>query len=312
MAPSVAASLLLNADHAEFAGEYDDSIDPISGSPLRQGDVIQILSDVPNDGGLGEHFGIVVTANCDLMWNKHFGVVTYVPVVPVEVYVHRYLLPKLLFGELEKAQKALRLKVLEKGNRILFDRVLDMIETRAYSPAEISRLLPAGINVGSDVARQMKIKEAIDKFNKADTPAEAFAVVAVLAGDVDAILKVKKPSVLAFFADLRNRLTGSLAGDALFIGRISRENCSGYVAVLRLLKEIAHGQISLSAVGEHRDPHKYSARRIACLRTLYTHRLVQQMSHVFTDIGLPEDYETARCSVVENRLRGLLGISDES
>jgi hypothetical protein len=57
-----------------------------------------------------------------------------------------------------------------------------------------------------------------------------------------------------------------------------------------LLREIDHDRIARNAVDERRLGPTAQASRIGRLSLLYLHRLVQQLTRVFSDIGLPDEY----------------------
>ena len=65
----------------------------------------------------------------------------------------------------------------------------------------------------------------------------------------------------------------------------------GHIAYLRLIREIRDHQISRTPVEEMRAKGSLVARRIARLSLIYLHRLTQKTAMVFTDIGLPTEYE---------------------
>jgi hypothetical protein len=290
-----------------FGGEYDESADLRDSDGLRQGDVLQLIPREP-EAELERYFGVVVTANCDLAQNKHFGVVTYVPLVPVEFYIHRFTLPKVLDNEEVKSLRLLKGRILEKCDTILFDRVVDMMYSNSYTLDEISGSVSGQLSIRDEVARHLAVLSALGKAREVADPQVAIYGLVELASALDIILKPKKPTINGFLADIENRLTRSMAGDCIFLSQISSNHGSGYTAILRMIRELSHDRISLSASAEQRDPGQFSARRVSRLRTLYIHRLVQQMAQVFTDIGLPGEYETARDTVVSRRLRDLLKV----
>jgi hypothetical protein len=56
-----------------FAGEYDELVDLNIETELRQGDVLQLIAR-PDSNEIERHFGVVVTADCDLALGKNFGI----------------------------------------------------------------------------------------------------------------------------------------------------------------------------------------------------------------------------------------------
>jgi len=91
-------------------------------------------------------------------------------------------------------------------------------------------------------------------------------------------------------SDIESFLT-NLPGDALFLNSLSAEVSRGYVAYLRLLREIRDQQIALRAM---RRPYEITSERFARLKPPYVYHLTQKLAAVFSAIGLPTEYEDER------------------
>jgi hypothetical protein len=290
--------------HTAFIGEFDELFDPNASTELRQGDVLQLI---PRQGSseFECHFGVIVTANCDLALGKNFGILTYIPIIPVECYIQQFILPRLMELEERGSLQRLRDQVLKKADEILYERVVDMIYSENYKISEICDGLPDYIEIHAEIEGHATILSAVKEVRKSPRPAAAMSNLAILAKVLDEVLKPRKPHLNRFSKDLHSRVVKS-PDDCLFLGKISAEHNEGYTAVLRMLRELSDDRVALSPIAEREHPGHFWARRVSRLKTLYIHRLVQQMSRVFTDIGLPVDYEASRETVVAERLHLLL------
>lgn len=291
-----------------FDGEYDalyNERDP----QIRQGDVFQFFTGPgprPRSGDdWAAYFGVAVTANCDLVHGKHAGVLSYAPVVPVNVYASLIALPRVMERLRRQAEASLQDILPVGGNWPTLDRLLEMVGL-GETVENIRRVLPASDDTDAVVKCVGKVaacapwRRNVERAT-ATTHDEVFSIAAdVLARLRDAEGSRKKPSRSDLLrSELRNNLLKQLPGDALFLSKVSQSDAEGYIAYLRLIREISVSRIATSPVMESRMGEEVVARRIGRLSTLYVHRLLQQMASVFTDIGLPSDYETHRDRTID-------------
>jgi hypothetical protein len=89
----------------------------------------------------------------------------------------------------------------------------------------------------------------------------------------------------------------SLPGDSFFVGRLGSMPSAGWVAYLRLVREIQHDSVAIRQP-DLRKPGTV-AKRVARLRSPYIYRMTQQLIDVFAAIGLPTEYELSRTGVVD-------------
>lgn len=284
-----------------FPGEFERVAD--ADEPIRQGDVIQLIASSGSEEW-GSHFGVILTANCDLVHKKHGGVLSYVPVVPVDVYVRAITVPRMIQSDLDKAMDQLSDLLPGESGWPTKSRLIEMIELSG-SPDSACASLPTD-------DRSEPVAACLKKIGVCAVAAAACAQ----ASSIEQILAAADEQRRAFreidghkslppldnlLKDLRERLTRTLPGDALFLECLSETYRAGYIAYLRLIREIRHDSIATSAVEEARLQDQASARRVSRLQLLYLHRLAQQMSRVFSDIGLPDQYERNRSLAVDSR-----------
>jgi hypothetical protein len=285
------------ADEEGFQGENDEKF-VSADAPLRQGDVLQLLASKDADDW-SAHFGVLVTADCDLAHGKSGGVVTYVPAVPVEVYVQAFILPAEAERHADRADRALAETLERHELSISRARILEMLAL-GETPDAIVALARLDGPSRPDAHRAISRIQACNFARAALESQPSFedsvqALVSLRAAINDlAPNPSKKPASQLVRSDISSRLN-TLRNDAMFVSRLSPNHTHGCVAYLRLLREMPISLIALSPAHERLDPTiSFRARRIARLRLLYVHKLLQQMAAVFTDIGLPTDYEAER------------------
>jgi hypothetical protein len=269
------------------------------GTALRQGDVF-VFRDSDENHEIWQQFGIVVTADCDLANNKHHGILSYVPVLPLRDYLARVTVPRLASDQrarsLQRMSDAIKQAEDSRG-------VADGLSTRAIEEFATMRdgaqeLIAHLDQVSSD--QRDRISEAIAEVAACDR----LSALSSYADMFSALVKIYKPTrrktaeeLLA--ADLRNRLS-NLPGDAFFIGTLDDSRRGGYVAYLRLVRELRNHQVCTTYF--KRYGRGILAERISRLEAPYLYRLTQLLAEVFASIGLPEEYESARDEVIETNL----------
>lgn len=74
-----------------------------SDEPIGQGDILYWQDSKENF----EHAGIIVTADCDLTWRKHWGKISVVPIISLECCLEELLAPKMLSSRKKKIGRAI-------------------------------------------------------------------------------------------------------------------------------------------------------------------------------------------------------------
>ncbi|QYX77575.1 hypothetical protein [Streptomyces akebiae] len=289
---------MMDATSAPFR-EYETGL---SEQPLRQGDVLEFLQKEEFPTGWRDTIAIVVTANCDLSFGKHWGTVTYVPAIPFDVYVQQFIIPKIIATECTKSEKILHSLFTQEVATESVERALEMLQL-GYPMEEISVLLPPDgkgrprfeaelQTLGLYWTAQVTLKQCTDSD-------EYWRHIEGLSADLDKLRKPKTSSKELLRKEIKSRLK-SFPGDTLFLCEPGPGYAGGYVVMLRLIRSIEDTSVALRPADEYHSPGQHRARRIARLKILYCHRVVQQMAQVFTDIGLPADYEGARDSHLDD------------
>ena len=293
----MAKPLKSELENMPWAGEteaIDDS------RPISQGDILRW--EVP------EHpwrtFGVAVTADCDIAEQKHGGVLSYVPIVQLQDYWQVITLPKQIEDYLSsKFQKMLfeRIRGAARAYRPEFSADLSdtaLLDMTATSPAAaiVETLRVPERDRPAFVRQLLAFRAARSELGGLELKQLAAVLAelrAAIAGDANAV-----PNVLSILDDLA-RGVRNLPGDAFFIGHIVASDARGFVAYLRLVRELRTDALATRPADVQRGA---SARRIAKLKSPYLYRLTQQLASVFSDIGLPADYESHR-QALANEIR---------
>jgi hypothetical protein len=215
-----------------------------------------------------------------------------VPILPLKTYWRLVILPKkieqYLAGKLKPALIE-RIRSLQKNHRPEFPEALSdqaVDDMLALEPQLILDSLAVPEAQRDGPRRQLAAYRAA-----LEVPADAsLEVLCNLLAELRAASLVGKPrDVAGVFEELYLNAC-NLPGDAFFIGSIQGIADEAFVAYLRLVRELPAGSVATTASALKTA----TVRRIARLRSPFLYRLTQQLAHVFSDIGLPRDYETKR------------------
>lgn len=283
--------------------ECDDVTDD---SVLVQGDVFEWLERKDDPW---QQFGVIVTANCDILHQKHRGILSYVPVLALEDYLRIFFFPSAL-------RKGVKPIAEQLGRTLLAAEVADAI--RAYQAENLPDFPePVSDSVALQWALTLTPDSLADELRiTASGPRKTFLtlvedfrmVEAAAAGEAyaaqwDALVRLRvrqgataEKAQERIWSEMRASIK-DLPGDGFFLGRLGSVSGHGWIAYLRLVREIQHHRVAV----RHSDIRKkdVAAKRVARLRSPYIYKLTQQLIDVFAAIGLPSEYEESRSSVVD-------------
>jgi hypothetical protein len=267
--------------------------------PLQQGDLFEWRAQSSDPY---KKYGIIVTADCDLAQRKHFGVVSYVPILTLRDYWRLHVLPTRLdrilppvLGQLTKimrvAQQKLTAYPTPLSEAVVEEWIRSELTERIASVLEINN---ANIRKRLEQLAEGYV-EGLNSKETGDFHEQFDAIVS---------LRVSLGTNESKATDaLREELTSnveSLPGDAFFLGALEDTDAKGFVAYLRFIRELDQSQVAIR-FSDLQHP-SVLARRTHRLRSPYMYRLTQQLGDVFSSIGLPEEYEAARRSITEDYL----------
>jgi hypothetical protein len=260
---------------------------------IRQGDVFEWLGNDSADPWT--KFGVVVTADCDIVHAKHRGVLSYVPLLELRDYLALFHLP----AKLQRGAAPIR-EQLVKVIRMLQAECAPEFSVPLSEEAALRWV--AALTV-EGVAKELGVppERNLDDFRAL---AADFALVqtAIAAGTFDqlfaGLVQVRKRRAkgnddvhASIWKDIEDHIS-RLPGDAFFISSLTSHQYAGYVAYLRLVREIDQEHIAIRQTDLRAS--SVRAKRIAALNSPYIYRLTQSLAAVFADIGLPSEYEDAR------------------
>lgn len=95
-----------------------------------------------------------------------------------------------------------------------------------------------------------------------------------------------------------DKLLNSTPGDLFFLNELAPGVAGGFVVYLRRLSEIQDGEIAVTPI----EARERQAVRVSRLAAPFRYRLTQKLASVFSDIGLPTEYEK-RCATTLAQLQ---------
>jgi hypothetical protein len=260
--------------------------------PLQQGDVFEWLGPEPP----WRRFGIVITADCDLFFEKHSGILSYVPVIPLTEYLTLFHLPKRFEEHRQPVIEELVVAV-RKHQAAAHPEFPEPISEQAIL-RWVERDGPIGmidqLGVVDHVERSRIVKLAEDY--RSAVHAAATGTFDEQVGALTRLREHRSKKAAKVTWNEISSLVKRLPGDAFFIGTLAVAHESGYVAYLRLVRDVRQDEVAVRQSDLGRGSTK--ARRIARLRSPFIYALTQQLGAVFSSIGLPTPYEDNRSRLV--------------
>lgn len=257
---------------------------------FQQGDIVKFRKmEAP-----WQKWGIIVTADCDIDKNKHRGILSYVPIIELHDYWKLFTLPK----QLLKAESAfleqllIRVRSIYQRDGKPADLGIDSIHAMIMgaSDSDILRLLKIPPD---DIGKWTDIFLIYRRLKRRDDEDSIYEVIKLIA-DTKTAMSGDASNRTLVMKDIE-RTVESLPGDAFFISRLPDEVAQGYVAYLRLVRELDSNRIAVIAKDLSRDD--VIAQRVGRIISPFLYRLTQQLAQVFSDIGLPSEYEKDRLYV---------------
>lgn len=286
-------------DHVDFSECFADDDD----RRIRQGDVFEWIKKDERDPWT--RLGIVVTADCDITHDKHRGILSYVPLLDVRDYLALFHLP----AKVERAAGPVREQLVKTIRTLQADRAPEFSEPIS----ELAALRWVREATAEGVANELNVPGGKDRDRFLALGAEYTAAEGSLStGTFDVLLNAlvqlrmrqasSREQALSKIWQEIETLVAALPGDAFFIGCIGPNHGMGYIAYLRLVREIEQTRIAVRQP-DLRDS-DVRAKRLSALKSPYVYRLTQRLAEVFAAIGLPREYEDARRDLLRRTAQG--------
>lgn len=274
-------------EKADWRGEYSAVDDAHS---FRQGDLVKFRkSESP-----WKTWGVIITADCDIDKKKHRGIMSYVPILELHDYWRLFTLPK----QLQKAETGFFKQVIPSVQSAI--RKND--KSISVGPEAIHAMIMGGSDaailkfLNAEAVEEEKWKRILSIYRNLIERQESIPIenLIKLIADSKTAVSGTPADNIAVLRDIEKSVE-SLPGDVFFISRLPYEESKGFVAYLRLVRELHADSIAVVAKDLRRE--EVIAKRIGRLESPFLYRLTQQLGQVFSDIGLPADYENDRLNI---------------
>jgi len=250
-------------------------------APLRQGDIFVFL----NKNDLWENLGVIITTDCDITYCKNSNVYSYCPIINIRDYFFRIYLPNLINLD----------QIL-----IIIKNIIDKQKNENNNGVDI--------NIISSWIKERGIENALNDINnKSDNIKKAISFLFNYNEEKCSIpIYLEYKSIInprfdtnkekdKLVNDFKNHIV-KLPKDLFYINYIHNFDDFGYIVYLRRIGMFNRENIIIS----NDDDREYAyLKRIARMVPPFNYRITQKIAQMFSDIGLPEDYEEDRKSIIE-------------
>lgn len=265
--------------------EYEDIRDP---DLVSQGDVIEWIA--PYAQRPWQVFGVIITADCDLAWNKHGGVISYVPGLLTSDFIWHSFRSKFFEARhtqaLQNAAKLINIQRQKNG----------AVGGEVSTPAVANWLERAGVlglinELGEMAPRETaKLREVLDQISVYSTllshvhPDFELLERAFAAADA----KADRPALIKRIQEAWSQLPG----DVFHLPSLPMSEDDGMFLMLRHIRQIPADAVA------HRPTDLGSGlarvKRVAAVAAPYRYAITQNLTRVFSDIGLPDEHDNRR------------------
>lgn len=272
--------------------EYEDICDP---DQIAQGDVIEWLS--PYVAHPWQVFGVVVTADCDLAWEKHGGIISYVPGFVSGDFIWHGFREKFFEGRkaealqsLVKLTNATRKKQGVASSDISKAAIYDWFE-RAGREGMLDELGVADNSrqkIGA-ILDQLAIYDRLLSHKEADMSllTDAFAMTGPSADRAALVKKIEES-------------WSQLPGDIFHLPSLPTGDEEGMFLMLRHIRQLTASEVAGRPSDVERGEVK--VKRVARVCAPYRYSITQNLARVFADIGLPDEHEARRRAAAQRFL----------
>jgi hypothetical protein len=260
---------------------FSEFIEVSASDLLQQGDVLEAVD--PLASKWTRHL-LVITADCDLKYEKHHGRVTCVPILTTSDYLLEMHFPKVKERTAAKAFELIR-------------KALDSVGVLNTTDARLREWLVASEprQVADEFAFSEEMRELFvggaATVKRLQEEADSVDGMLRLLAESAALLEPKRKSdgIDRELVTGARQVFSSTPGDAQFLGAFTPHHRDGYFVYLRQLEQLWEADIRLVAPSP-----SATHRRIGRLSDRMTMAIVQRFALVFMAIGLPTDYEDMR------------------
>jgi hypothetical protein len=259
---------------------------------LKQGDVFEFITKT----SLWKKYGVVITADCDIVHGKNSDVFSYCPIISINDYLSSVFIRKQI--RLEEILIRTK-KLVDKSNKNRSKKGVDINVIYSWIIDRGIENALADIDVNSN-----EIKELISFIYNYRKECDSFSLYLKYKSIIDG--NFKKDEELKKIKSKFKSFISSLPGDLFYINYIHSLKDFGYIVNLRIIGNFAEEDIN---VGNNNN-NKIILKRIARMIPPFNYRLTQKLAQMFSDIGLPKEYEEDRNNTIEMLFSNLGGIDE--
>ncbi|NVO29712.1 hypothetical protein [Hymenobacter lapidiphilus] len=276
--------------------------------PLSQGDVFYWKT---TDTDPWKQLGIVITADCDLAHGKFGGSLSYCPILKFKDFLQLFWLSKDLANLVQKQAEKSALSIT-KSRRINRPEYTEPIQNQSL----IKWLERRGIegildDIQEPIGKSRAIlqndlellNELIEATNSRDIVLQITTIAKARAPKPPMTPEETNKSMNAAWKLYLGKLK-QLPGDLFFLNELSPTHKEGYIVYLRRIAEMNPNDIATNVIEQRVS----KAVRVSQLRGAFKYRITQKLAAVFSDIGLPTDYEEM-CLSTMNSIAAQLNIT---
>lgn len=261
----------------------------VPGVGLRQGDLLDLsrAENIP----YGARLGVIVTADCDLAQDKHYGQILLCPIVPASTYYQHIWCAKRLDGFREKTLKRLRKEFDELSARGVLNSPL--------SDDAISAICE------SEVAIRVSLQELGLACGKIEELARAVASLELCAGVDGPLISLvaataysQKKEVAEIKKKLFSDFKAELGKDAIDVVAV-HDDLTGddivHVVLLRAPFSVAIQNVGFSG----RDKSAAAILRIGSFAPEIKFLVTQKFGTLFSRVGMKSEIEVDRNAAID-------------
>jgi len=289
---------------SEWSGP--DALDNI----IRQGDAL-LLREHPDQIGQVT-YGLVITADCDIVQRKTSGCVSYIPLLSLREYMFRSWIPE----HIESRGHSMR--CLDGLRKIVFERMKEQIpdpiplsDTGLFRLAEqeaeeILGLSEDDAKIAKKLRALLSATRSLSVLRERSTPertlddlerhATNFLLQSEL-GNLDRLLSKAADS-------LKEAVTGSGSFDVFPVSRVAMSDETPHIGLLRFVRSIREDKVTIS-LGEFKYGDKLACR-VGRLRHEVKYELMQRFGRLFLRMGKPDSINEACRTKIDTAME-LLG-----
>ncbi|MCC6209702.1 MAG: hypothetical protein IT513_01540 [Burkholderiales bacterium] len=284
-------------------GEQDESSEWVGADAIdhfiRQGDCIALRNTCDEIGPVA--FGLVITADCDIVQRKTSGYVTYVPLISLEDFIYRFWIPEHI------ESKGHGQRCIEAARKLVHERAMELSPSaQPMSEVGLIRMAEVGMdtifpNEDQNLKRAKRLAAYLSSLHSLRTlrdPLGRRSLEELRECLTNFLKNLELPSearLLGRAADaIKEAVTGAGTLDIYPLSRLALESERPHMAMLRFVRSIPESSVT-SSHADFRFGQKLACR-IGRLRHDVKYECLQRFGRLFVRTGKSDTINDA-CKV---------------